>query len=186
VGLPHSEIRGSKVALTSPQLIAECHVLLRLLVPRHPPNALKTLASLTTLISIGQRQPRPETNSPQTQPNQPIPNKGTHITARQTKTKSLGSHTAIAQTTRTPGNNPEPQQTKQQTAQNPCSLYSRSTMTKNDRWRRCRPVRNSRKPPCCRIAGRGADLRRSAGRAWWAREDLNFRPHAYQARALTS
>ena len=21
---------------------------------------------------------------------------------------------------------------------------------------------------------------------WWAREDLNFRPHAYQARALTS
>ena len=26
-----------------------------------------------------------------------------------------------------------------------------------------------------------------AGRAtWWAREDLNLRPHAYQARALTS
>ena len=25
-----------------------------------------------------------------------------------------------------------------------------------------------------------------AVRAWWAREDLNFRPHAYQARALTS
>jgi len=21
---------------------------------------------------------------------------------------------------------------------------------------------------------------------WWAREDLNFRPHAYQARALTN
>jgi type IV secretory pathway VirB10-like protein len=66
VGLPHSEIRGSKVALTSPQLIAECHVLLRLLVPRHPPNALKTLASLNSLISIDQHQPRPETNGPQT------------------------------------------------------------------------------------------------------------------------
>src|SRR5262249_14394219 len=25
-----------------------------------------------------------------------------------------------------------------------------------------------------------------AHRSWWAREDLNFRPHAYQARALTS
>ena len=25
-----------------------------------------------------------------------------------------------------------------------------------------------------------------AGRRWWAREDLNFRPHAYQARALTN
>ncbi len=24
------------------------------------------------------------------------------------------------------------------------------------------------------------------GRRWWAREDLNFRPHAYQARALTN
>jgi hypothetical protein len=24
------------------------------------------------------------------------------------------------------------------------------------------------------------------GRAWWAREDLNLRPHAYQARALTN
>ncbi len=23
-------------------------------------------------------------------------------------------------------------------------------------------------------------------RSWWAREDLNFRPHAYQARALTN
>ena len=26
----------------------------------------------------------------------------------------------------------------------------------------------------------------AGGSAWWAREDLNFRPHAYQARALTS
>ena len=40
VGLPHSEIRGSKVTLTSPRLIAECHVLHRLSVPRHPPIAL--------------------------------------------------------------------------------------------------------------------------------------------------
>jgi hypothetical protein len=28
--------------------------------------------------------------------------------------------------------------------------------------------------------------RRLVGQDWWAREDLNFRPHAYQARALTS
>jgi hypothetical protein len=26
----------------------------------------------------------------------------------------------------------------------------------------------------------------AAGEAWWAWEDLNFRPHAYQARALTN
>ena len=42
-GLPHSEIRGSKVILTSPRLIAEYHVLHRLLLPRHPPNALFAL-----------------------------------------------------------------------------------------------------------------------------------------------
>ena len=42
-GLPHSEIRGSKPILGSPQLIAEYHVLHRLLLPRHPPNALLAL-----------------------------------------------------------------------------------------------------------------------------------------------
>jgi hypothetical protein len=39
-GFPHSEISGSKVAHTSPELIAACHVLHRLCMPRHPPDAL--------------------------------------------------------------------------------------------------------------------------------------------------
>ena len=42
-GLPHSEIPGSKLILSSPGLIAEYHVLHRLLLPRHPPNALLAL-----------------------------------------------------------------------------------------------------------------------------------------------
>jgi hypothetical protein len=42
-GLPHSEIPGSQGALASPGLIAECHVLHRLLSPRHSPNALHAL-----------------------------------------------------------------------------------------------------------------------------------------------
>jgi len=42
-GFPHSEIPGSKGALASPGLIAECHVLHRLLPPRHPPGALLAL-----------------------------------------------------------------------------------------------------------------------------------------------
>jgi hypothetical protein len=42
-GLPHSEIHGSKPILGSPWLIAEYHVLHRLLLPRHPPNALFAL-----------------------------------------------------------------------------------------------------------------------------------------------
>src|SRR5882762_1316232 len=42
-GLPHSEIPGSTIARISPGLIAACHALHRLSVPRHPPDALKTL-----------------------------------------------------------------------------------------------------------------------------------------------
>jgi hypothetical protein len=43
-GLPHSEIPGSTIARISPGLFAACHVLHRLSVPRHPPDALtKTL-----------------------------------------------------------------------------------------------------------------------------------------------
>ena len=44
-GLPHSDIHGSKPARGSPWLFAACHVLHRLLVPRHPPNALFILRS---------------------------------------------------------------------------------------------------------------------------------------------
>ena len=41
--MPHSEIHGSRPILGSPWLIAEYHVLHRLLLPRHPPNALLAL-----------------------------------------------------------------------------------------------------------------------------------------------
>ena len=42
-GLPHSDIHGSTPARGSPWLFAACHVFHRLLVPRHPPNALLLL-----------------------------------------------------------------------------------------------------------------------------------------------
>ena len=47
-GFPHSEICGSKLIYSSPQLIAVSHVLLRLPVPRHSPYALLRLNSLQT------------------------------------------------------------------------------------------------------------------------------------------
>ena len=43
VGFPHSDIPGSKPACGSPRLFAACHVLHRLLAPRHPPYALSSL-----------------------------------------------------------------------------------------------------------------------------------------------
>ena len=42
-GFPHSEISGSMRICRSPKLIAACHVLLRLLMPRHSPCALISL-----------------------------------------------------------------------------------------------------------------------------------------------
>ena len=42
-GFPHSVIHGSKLMCSSPQLIAACHDLHRLLMPRHSPCALISL-----------------------------------------------------------------------------------------------------------------------------------------------
>jgi hypothetical protein len=51
-GLPHSDTHGSTPARGSPWLFAACHVLHRLLVPRHPPNAL-----LILVLRIGSVDP---------------------------------------------------------------------------------------------------------------------------------
>jgi hypothetical protein len=57
-GFPHSEIPGSKPACGSPGLIAACHVLLRLLAPRHPPYALSSLTiKLTQHVALRYRVP---------------------------------------------------------------------------------------------------------------------------------
>ena len=50
-GFPHSEIHGSKLIRSSPRLIAAYHVLLRLCMPRHPPNALNSLLRSHCLCS---------------------------------------------------------------------------------------------------------------------------------------
>ena len=52
-GFPHSEISGSAPVCGSPKLIAACHVLHRLFLPRHPPCALSSLTiELTPRRSI--------------------------------------------------------------------------------------------------------------------------------------
>ena len=71
--MPHSDIHGSKPARGSPWLFAACHVLHRLLVPRHPPNALLTLdlgLSVTTLCRGDQSSHHAQEQPPDThQPN---------------------------------------------------------------------------------------------------------------------
>ena len=62
-GLPHSDIHGSTPARGSPWLFAACHVLHRLLVPRHPPNAL---LSLEIALGLDPRVSTMHRNHPQT------------------------------------------------------------------------------------------------------------------------
>ena len=57
-GFPHSDILGSKPACGSPRLIAACHVLHRLLAPRHPPYALSSL-----IIKLTQSVSSPQTKA---------------------------------------------------------------------------------------------------------------------------
>ena len=47
-GLPHSDISGSMLASSSPELFVGNHVLLRLCVPRYPPSALYNLTTFST------------------------------------------------------------------------------------------------------------------------------------------
>ena len=57
VGLPHSEISGSKAVCASPKLIAACHVLRRFPEPRHPPCALSCLTSISGFPQKKNRNP---------------------------------------------------------------------------------------------------------------------------------
>ena len=63
-GFPHSDIRGSTIARISPRLFAACHVLHRLLAPRHPPNALFTLRIVTTTARTQDRTAPNEGHAP--------------------------------------------------------------------------------------------------------------------------
>ena len=63
-GFPHSEIFGSTLVCSLPKLIAACHVLHRLLAPRHPPYALSSLTTLgepTKFEAAGNRPGLPRT-----------------------------------------------------------------------------------------------------------------------------
>jgi hypothetical protein len=58
-GFPHSDISGSTLARNSPKHFAACHVLRRLLAPRHPPHALSSLTySVHAASTVLARMPR--------------------------------------------------------------------------------------------------------------------------------
>ena len=162
-GFPHSEIHGSKPIPGSPWLNAGYHVLHRLLLPRHPPNALFALdltrkeqgrwfkwpASLRRQKSYTYpcvQRTCPEAQSPHT------------VSVLDLEQYHLSEYDLQA------------------------SPYSGRQMilmflTLNDVNSSSRTSKRSRD----RLL-----VRPSRQAQWWVEEDLNLRPHAYQACALTT
>ena len=200
-GLPHSEISGSKPARGSPKLFAACHVLHRLLAPRHPPDAL-------AFLDPPQRQPHPRGARPsprwviKQQPTKAYP---CFPDARPRRKRRRACVHACQR----------PLAQRCTDAQRPASVPANGLSSPlhdvKDRATGSTgggsPRHGSSGPPHETGAGgsrrgrgsligfRGPDgpgrlprppcLARPAGR-WWAWADLNGRPHAYQACALTS
>ncbi len=82
-GFPHSDISGSVPACGSPELFAACHVLHRLLAPRHPPHALGSLTiKLTQHVAPAphpNRVKQPERNPGQVVESSPFLQKSTSL-----------------------------------------------------------------------------------------------------------
>ena len=240
-GLPHSDIRGSKGARPSPRLFAACHVLHRLLVPRHPLNALLTLLrDWPPCAEPSLRKAQPITTTSHTLvafSNAFAQHPGPKV-ARRGQTHAAPYPGAAFRTifTLTKNNfgqdhDPPPSGVQGHDLAKPSGEtfpetqpINRSTGTHQDWWRW---TGSNRRPPACKAGALPAELhprspsagvqpisppdhcqgeptsqtkcgqrtsgpssgpaRRSVDAArWWAEQDLNLRPHAYQACALTS
>ena len=249
--MPHSEIPGSPIARISPGLFAACHVLHRLSVPRHPPDALQLLdpkhreharwryhdtpdpaahrgkpqmparppvqpvlparsAAEPARVLLRARRlvhedtfsdgpitrhfmPQAEpsasvtfTNSlhpinqhpPDTRPQRGQPRPMRHTRENRSSPNAMGSEVR-SQT-------PDPFQSLIAPISDLCRRISGGERDRTDdlllakqalsqlSYTPVSGIRNLLSDPRCLIPG------------WWAREDLNLRPHAYQARALTS
>jgi hypothetical protein len=105
-GLPHSDIHGSKPARGSPWLFAACHVLHRLLVPRHPPNALLMLDHQTRPITGSSPEPTLHRNHPHTRNTRASQSTDTPHTAGRNRayTHLLGTRRTSIRPTPTPLN----------------------------------------------------------------------------------
>jgi hypothetical protein len=190
-GLPHSEILGSKPARGSPRLIAACHVLHRLSTPRHPPDALLTLTPpQREKQSRGRRSEVRDQNRSMTldrrhlSAHQPGQNKHTHAGHRHPLPKKRGKgRRHPCQSAGRQGTSPgRPVAHHHHTMSRvkerlPPLRQPTGSSTRSG----CPKLHPSPHPSSC-LPRRGG----SSGRAWWARADLNGRPHAYQACALTS
>jgi hypothetical protein len=198
-GLPHSEISGSPGARPSPELFAACHVLHRLSVPRHPPDALVVLAHAQPQ-GRARRRCRRQMSEVRCQMSEGIgPLRPAHRCIQHPTPDRLSRSrcVSIAPTGATcpgvsaypcPGTTGRPHATRRsRRLVLSCPLHGHDSL---------HDVKTSPRPAPAPAGTTRADL--LSGRlqemsswiathaCWWAWADSNGRPHAYQACALTS
>jgi hypothetical protein len=168
-GLPHSEIPGSTSARLYPGLFAACHVLHRLSVPRHPPNALTSTLdrknpSLAETSSAHNKPSREDTHPKKPEARTQKPETGTRIR----HPYFLGIH-------RKP---PQPSAPRRQPkAPSAHSLFTLSKITRAQRTKAPRanssfPIDVGARRRACRSRGASAPLSRLATNdksfaRWW-------------------
>jgi hypothetical protein len=188
-GLPHSDIRGSPGARPSPRLFAACHVLHRLSVPRHPPDALVVLRPRPAPSTQDQRSD--DRGQCQTIPAGLLaPSGAVAPTAAPADARAPAARIPMLQV------QPRPSSRRMAGDGRTCfTVTTRFTISENRGQRsEDRPTGPSR----LSVTTRGPNARRHAQRlsdlcapssvvcTWWAWAELNGRPHAYQACALTN
>ncbi len=185
-GLPHSEIHGSKSVRNSPWLIAAYDVLHRLSAPRHPPNALTTLdRSHCRYPPARQRTDRLKRPAFfEVMPDRRRLNTANLATCRFSRAAFEQTFSSRYRITR---------------AHTAGAAMARIAVSTDGRLNtRTKPVGGARrdrtddlllaKQALSQLSyGPGSGhSSRTPEKKWWARVDLNYRPHAYQACALTT
>jgi hypothetical protein len=181
-GFPHSDIRGSSIARISPQLIAACHVLHRLLAPRHPPNALIALNNhhhphagpRTASQQTPSQRPRTAACQKPAQPLSLTQSNQSDSPVKQHAPRPTPHHRAPRPSGKSVMQRSHPKGQAVQTQQHALETVGIEPTT---------PCLQSR---CSPTELRPLTSNRPGAAAEWAREDLNLRPHAYQACALTN
>jgi hypothetical protein len=196
-GLPHSDIPGSKSARLSPGLFAACHVLHRLSVPRHPPDALLVQSSPTS--NPKRARPARACQRACQQARTLRTRAGSRAPGLDTPASCIPMSIKDAAAAR-PRASRLPDRPACRALRSRLSLHDFRYRTTEGRMNQTssRPPRQTfSRGPGSRRSGPPAGQRRERGPPssallssvlwnWWAWADLNGRPHAYQACALTS
>ena len=180
IRFPDSEICGSKGARPSPQLIAACYVLHRLCAPRHPPDALALTLDRSAFV------PCPETKPAERPTKFRVRIHAISLECRikiYRPCKPANPAFTMSMTCRT--------RDRVCTREHILKLIVSVVLDASCGWQsgganrdRTDDLKLAKLALSQLSYGPVVMLRSWIG--WWAWEDLNFRPHAYQARALTN